>query len=110
MKAYSSRGVRPLTELDHLALTIGAPEILSVDLLWGGSTKSSVAEHSAFSLAPQSTSAKLRFPGAIPVLVTQLLQLVLLQGALQQPHAKCQKVTPPASPKVLSRCSLKRRW
>lgn len=110
MKAYSSRGVRPLTELDHLALTIGAPEILSVDLLWGGSTKSSVAEHSAFSLAPQSTSAKLRFPGAIPVLVTQLLQLVLLQGALQQPRAKCQKVTPPASPKVLSRCSLKRRW
>lgn len=61
-----------LTELDHLVLTIGAPDILSVDLLWGQSAKSSVAESSAVSLAPESTSAKLRFPEATPLLLTQM--------------------------------------
>lgn len=37
-----------LAKLDHLALAIAAPEIPTVGLLWGGSTKSSVAEDSIF--------------------------------------------------------------
>jgi len=84
-KASSSRGVKVpnLAKLDHLALTIAAPEMLGIGLLWGRSAKSSVEVYSVFSLASQNTSAKLRFPRAISLLLnlTWLCRLVLLQGS-----------------------------